>query len=1068
MAIETPKIEPRNFEQLLQEFKALVPFYTPEWRLDLNEKGSDIALVKIFIHLLRTFYRRLNRLPEKHFIAFLDRLGIKLIPAQPSFVPVTFLLSEGAGEHVLVPERTQVAAGDVIFETGKNLLAAPARLVDIYSIDGSKDTIFQSPPNIISGEPVLPVETQLLYPVEQGDREIFVSSIEELLEGDMLLIGNTEYAVISSLSDTAVILTREAESSHGAGAPVQKVTCFELFKGKDLQEHILYLGDNTLFNIIDTSKITLKIDERLADSTRVTWHYYGQDSAGTEDWHPLEVSPGEDGVVLSKKETGEIMEFEIDNITGRWLRCNIQPSEIYGLEDLTIETVEAALTPPQVETSSDSAILPDLVYCYDVPADPGKISTCKPFYPFGMIPVLHDTFYIASREIFSRAGAEIKITFGFAPPGEPGDSGVSLCWEYYGENGWRVIKNLEDNTNNFIQNGQVTFTCPEDITPTDVNGEESYWLRVRLTDGNYGREKFVKTGSGENVVWEQDYSDVKPPIIVQLTLSYTHEYTPEFHLLQQCLTYNNLEFIDRSKEIKEQGKAFFPFFSLEEEKRCFYLAFDQKLEKGPIALFFAIDEKPVSPAQVPIIRWQYYNEKQQWEKLEGLDTTMSLTRTGVIEFVFPLDSRETRKFNRTAYWIRAVYEDKTASGSEDIAIPTITGVFLNTTLALQCETFSDEIVGSSDGTPGQVFSLENAPVISGSEEIWINEIKTISFEEQNRLREQEIYRVNPVTDDKGNLTEFWVKWEPICSIVNASADGRCYELDNVSGAIIFGDGIYGKIPPTGADNIKANYRRGGGKEGNLSAFLVTDLKTSLPFLDSAFNPLAAGGGTDTETIERLIKRGPCLLKHRNRAVTLEDFEQLASGAAEGIARVKCLPNTDDCRQRRDGWVTVIVIPQTEEEKPQLSLQLKRKVGKYLQQRAAYPLVNEDYLRVIGPVYAEVSVAAQVAAVGIDDVPVVEKACGSRLREFLNPLFGGYERKGWGFGKVPCFSDFYALLEKIEDVDHVVALTIELSIPEPGNAGGVSEYILTPENPEAFDMPSYAVVCSGKHKIDVSI
>jgi len=1082
MAIETPKIEPRDFDELLKHFKALVPFYTPEWRLELKEKGTDTAVVKIFIHLLMTIYSRLNRLPEKHFVSFLDRIGVKLIPAQPAFVPVTFVVSQGAGEHVLVPERTQVAAGDVIFETGKNLLAAPARLVDIYSIDGYLDTIFQSPPNIISGEPVLPADAQLLYAVEPGEKEMFLESMQDLGEGDVLLMGGTEYAIVSALSDTAVTLTGGIENPHAAGTAVEKVTGFELFTGKNLQEHILYLGHSTLFEISATVKITFFIDSKLADTTVFSWEYYGEDGAGAVDWHPLEVSAGEEGVVLAKKETGEIVEVEINTVNSRWLRCKARPPEKTLLEEVLINTVEAELSPLEEESLSDSALLPDLVYYYDVPADPGKISTCKPFYPFGMTPVPHDTCYIASREVFSGPGADIEITVGLASPGVPGDRGVLLAWEYYGETGWRVIKDLEDNSNNFTTAGEqepgengttvgrvkIKFKCPQDITPVDINGEENYWLRVRLVDGDYGREFFVKSGTGDDAVWEQDYSNVKPPIIVELTLSYSREHVPETFPLDCCLTYNNLEYIDRGKEIRETGKEFKPFIPLAEEQRMFYLAFDEQLEKGPVSLFFAIEEKPLSPEQVPVIRWEYYSETQQWERLEGLDTTMSLTRTGVIEFVFPPGFREHRKFNREAYWLRAVYERETASGATDIAIPVINGVFLNTTLATQCETLNDEILGSGDGTKDQVFHLEKVPVISGSEEIWIDEFKSISSEEQTRLTQEEKYPVKPVSDEKGELTGFWVKWKAIESIVNASADERCYEIDNVSGAVYFGDGIYGKIPPGGADNIKANYRGGGGKEGNLGTFLVKDLKTSLPFLDSAFNPLAAAGGSDTETIERLMKRGPNLLKHRDRAVTLDDFEQLAFQASGSIARVRCLPNTDDRRETKEGRVTVIIIPRTMEERPRLSLQLKQQVEKYLRQRAAYPLVDADYLRVIGPVYAEVSVNARAAAVAIEDVPVVEKECVSRLKAFLNPLTGGYEQGGWEFGKVPSVSDFYAFLEKIEGVDHVMALTIKLSILDPVNAAVVSQYVLTPDKPEAFQMPPYAVVCSGKHKIDVSI
>lgn len=1272
MAIDTPKIETRDFEELLREFKELVPFYTPEWRLELSDKGADIALVKIFIHFLITIYHRLNRLPELHFIAFLDRLGIKLTPAQPAFVPVTFVLSEGAGEHVLVPERTQIAAGDVIFETEKNLLAAPARLVDIYSVDGAADAVFQSPPNIVSGVPVLPVKTGLIYPAGLGDGDIFLQSTEELLEGDHLRIGEspetTEYAVVSAVSDNRVTLVHPLEKgepaywgfptievygigeifsdrlkeagiytikqllryrgnvkpvsemikkggdgtdryyweqaknimenaekcvldhSHGniwkpyptwnipplsaiyhqAGAPVEKITHLDFFTGKNLQEHILYLGHEELFNIEYDAIIIIRVTVPPEVAARVSpgdyrWEYWGEAverrAEGEEEnpgWHPLELRPEgpQNHFYLRKYFTGEVAEYELNGITSRWIRCRVLdinktrdfelkdiklrvvdvrflqlPTEaIRGIEDTYserlaangIHTVEQLLeykdrvsdVARMVEGEKmshgyyekmvenfllnterhlldeeyedrlvfperrPSESLPDMVFFNDLPYDlttNGDLSLESDIYPFGEIPLPGSTFYIAGSELFSKPNITIHIHFGLSPGVKSVDRGVVLYWEYWDGEMWNIFKNLVDGTGSFTKDGDVIFTNPSKTTPINVNGKDNYWVRVRIVSGDYGREEYnIIESEGDTVegvkeyVYKSDITKINPPIIKKLTLSSTYTFVPEFFPFNQYLVSNNLEISDRYNQFRDPDKSFKPFVPLEENNRCFYLAFDQKLEKGPIALFFAIDEKPVSPDQVPIIRWQYYNEDQQWEKLDGLDSTMSLTRTGVIEFVFPTDSRKTRKFNRDAYWVRAVYEEKTASGSGDLAIPTVTGVFLNTTTALQCETITGEIMGSSDGTPDQVFTLENVPVIAGSGEIWVDEIKTISTGEQTRLIEEKIYPVKSVYDNKDNLTELWVKWKPVKSIVYASAEDRCYDIDNVSGTVTFGSGIYGKIPPTGTDNIKATYRRGGGKTGNLSAYLVKDLKTSLPFLDNAFNPLASGGGTDKETIERLIRRGPCLLKHRNRAVTLDDFEQLAFRAANGIARVKCLPNTDDLRKPNDGWVTVIVIPQTEDERPRLSLQLKRKVEEYLRGQAAYPLVNEDYLRVIGPVYAEVSVGARVAVSVVDDVPVVEKTCGSRLREFLNPLTGGYDREGWDFGKVPCFSDFYALLEKIEGLDHVVSIAITLSIPEPGDTGTVSQYLLTPENPEAFHMPSYAVVCSGKHKINVSL
>jgi hypothetical protein len=68
MAIESPKIDKRDFEHLLKEIKSLVPFYTPEWKP--SEKDVGFALVKIFSHMLGIIIQRLNRAPEKNFSLF--------------------------------------------------------------------------------------------------------------------------------------------------------------------------------------------------------------------------------------------------------------------------------------------------------------------------------------------------------------------------------------------------------------------------------------------------------------------------------------------------------------------------------------------------------------------------------------------------------------------------------------------------------------------------------------------------------------------------------------------------------------------------------------------------------------------------------------------------------------------------------------------------------------------------------------------------------------------------------------------------------------------------------------
>jgi len=55
----------------------------------------------------------------------------------------------------------------------------------------------------------------------------------------------------------------------------------------------------------------------------------------------------------------------------------------------------------------------------------------------------------------------------------------------------------------------------------------------------------------------------------------------------------------------------------------------------------------------------------------------------------------------------------------------------------------------------------------------------------------------------------------------------------------------------------------------------------------------------------------------------------------------------------------------------------------------------------------------------------------RLTQFLHPVTGGDEGRGWGFGDVPHESDLYAQLEAVEGVGHVRSLRFRMEEEEPG-------------------------------------
>ncbi|MCM0593898.1 MAG: baseplate J/gp47 family protein [Gloeotrichia echinulata DEX184] len=119
---------------------------------------------------------------------------------------------------------------------------------------------------------------------------------------------------------------------------------------------------------------------------------------------------------------------------------------------------------------------------------------------------------------------------------------------------------------------------------------------------------------------------------------------------------------------------------------------------------------------------------------------------------------------------------------------------------------------------------------------------------------------------------------------------RHYVIDRITGEIRFGNSANGLIPPIGIGNLRIRrYQTGGGTVGNRPANTIVQLKTTVPYVDKVTNPEPATGGANAEIIESLIERAPRTVRHGTRAVTFEDFEDLAMLATPEVARAKCVP-----------------------------------------------------------------------------------------------------------------------------------------------------------------------------------
>lgn len=389
--------------------------------------------------------------------------------------------------------------------------------------------------------------------------------------------------------------------------------------------------------------------------------------------------------------------------------------------------------------------------------------------------------------------------------------------------------------------------------------------------------------------------------------------------------------------------------------------------------------------------------------------------------------------------------------------PKIRGFYLNSVWAVQSKTIHDELLGSGNGEINQNFKLVNAPVIS--ETVWINEFTTLSEKDRKTLL-AEPNSVKLIQDSKGNITEFWVKWSQVNDFLDSESKDRYYTIDRTDGDISFGNGKHGMVPPIGSDNIKATYSIGGGKSGNFDASKISKLQSSIAFVDKVFNPISSSGGTETEDLDKFLKRAPTIFKKRDRATALEDYEWLAKKASDQVARVKALPNFNAEKKFSTGWVTVVIVPESSSSKPVPSSELKRRVTSYLKERC--PAVVT--LRVIPPYYVKIDVSAELITPSINAIPVIEKEVRNKISKFLHPLTGGNERNGWNFGGSVCVSDIYSILEQITDVDYVNKVIVNLY----GDSGNTGSSMRLSDASSVAKLPVYALPYSGEHEIAVKL
>ncbi len=133
MALPAPDLDDRRFQDLVDDAKRMVMRRCPEWT-DHNVSDPGVTLIETFAYLTDQLLFRLNRVPDRLYLKFLDLIGLRLLPPVPAAVDVTFWLSAPCTTELTIAVGTAAATqrtettDSIVFATTEDLTVLPCSL----------------------------------------------------------------------------------------------------------------------------------------------------------------------------------------------------------------------------------------------------------------------------------------------------------------------------------------------------------------------------------------------------------------------------------------------------------------------------------------------------------------------------------------------------------------------------------------------------------------------------------------------------------------------------------------------------------------------------------------------------------------------------------------------------------------------------------------------------------------------------------------------------------------------------------------------------------------------------
>ncbi len=254
MPLPAPNLDDRRFQELVDEAKRFVQRSCPEWT-DHNVSDPGVTLIETFAFMTEQLLYRLNRVPDRLYVKFLELLGLRMVPPTPAQAALTFWLSTPARSPMVIRTGTKAATirtetePAIVFSTVADLALLPSTIVAVRRRRAG---------NVTSEDLTNQLALGTQFPAFDDPPEL----------GDALLIG------LRTPARACAIRIDFVGETHGIGVnPRHPPLVWEAWVGDDWAECELTTDETGGFN--RSGRIVLHVpeghEESLIDDQRAGW-----------------------------------------------------------------------------------------------------------------------------------------------------------------------------------------------------------------------------------------------------------------------------------------------------------------------------------------------------------------------------------------------------------------------------------------------------------------------------------------------------------------------------------------------------------------------------------------------------------------------------------------------------------------------------------------------------------------------------------------------------------------------------------------------------------------------------